>query len=43
MKKTITISSEVWADLLRIKADLKARSFDEVIKKLILTWRGENR
>jgi len=43
MKKTITISGEVWADLLRIKADLKARSFDEVIKRLILTWRGRDK
>ncbi|MHC1610881.1 MAG: hypothetical protein ACXQTW_04685 [Candidatus Methanospirareceae archaeon] len=33
--KTIRVSDETWANLLRLKADLRARSLDDVIKKLL--------
>ena len=37
--KTITISDEVWAELTHLKADLKARSLDEVLRRLLEAWK----
>jgi len=39
MGKTITIDDDVWADLLRIKADLKVRTYSEVLRRLIEKWK----
>jgi predicted CopG family antitoxin len=39
MGKTITIDEDVWADLLRIKADLKVRTYSEVLRRLIEKWK----
>jgi predicted CopG family antitoxin len=41
MGKTITIDDDVWADLLRIKADLRVRTYSEVIRRLIQKWREQ--
>jgi predicted CopG family antitoxin len=38
-KKTITIDEDIWADLLRLKADLKVRTHSEVLQKLIKKWK----
>lgn len=39
MKKTITLKVETWAELLKLKAELRTRSIDEVIMRLIKTWK----
>jgi predicted CopG family antitoxin len=39
MGKTITIDDDIWADLLRIKADLKVRTYSEVLRRLIEKWK----
>ncbi len=37
--KTIQVSDEVWAELLKLKADFRARSMDEVLRKVLNEWR----
>ena len=37
--KTVTTSDEVRAGLTRLKADLRARSLDEVLRKLLEAWK----
>jgi predicted CopG family antitoxin len=39
MTKTITVDDDVWADLLRLKADLKVRTYSEVLRRLIEKWK----
>jgi predicted CopG family antitoxin len=39
MGKTITIDDDVWADLLRLKADLRVRTHSEVLRRLIQKWK----
>jgi predicted CopG family antitoxin len=39
-KTTITVDNDVWAELIRIKADLRLSSYSEVIRRLIDRWRG---
>jgi len=39
LAKTIQISDEVWAELTHLKADLKARSLDEVLRRLLEAWK----
>jgi len=41
--KTVRVSDEVWAELLRLKAEFMARSMDEVIKKVLDEWRQSKR
>jgi predicted CopG family antitoxin len=41
MGKTITIDDDVWADLLRIKADLRVRTYSEVLRRLIEKWKKQ--
>jgi predicted CopG family antitoxin len=36
---TITVEEDVWAELLRLKADLRVRTYSEVIRKLIDKWK----
>jgi hypothetical protein len=37
--KTITVDDDVWGDLLRLKADLKVRTYSEVLRRLIQKWK----
>ena len=39
MGKTITIDDDVWSDLLRIKADLRVRTYSEVLRRLVQKWK----
>ena len=39
MKKTLSVSDEVWAELLRLKAEFRARSMDEVLRKVLDEWK----
>jgi len=34
-KKTLTVSKDTWAKLLKLKAEFNARSLDEVISELL--------
>jgi predicted CopG family antitoxin len=38
-RKTITISLEVWRQLLQLKAEMNARSLSEVLERIIKHWR----
>jgi len=40
MGKTITLKEDTWAELLKLKGELRARSLDDVIKRLIEKWRS---
>jgi len=37
--KSVQVSDEVWAELLKLKADFKARSMDEVIRRVLDEWK----
>jgi predicted CopG family antitoxin len=39
MRKTITLSYEIWKELLVLKAELNARSLDDVIRRLLEKWK----
>ena len=39
-KKTMTIDFESWRELTKIKLDLNANSLDDVVKKLLETWKA---
>jgi predicted CopG family antitoxin len=39
-RKTISIDEDVWAELLKLKADLRARTLSEVLRKLIEEWKS---
>jgi len=43
MKKTLSVSDEVWAELLKLKIELRARSVDEVLRKVLNEWRKSKR
>ena len=43
MKKTLSVSDEVWAELLRLKAEFRARSMDEVLRKVLNEWKRSKR
>jgi len=37
--KSVQVSDEVWAELLRLKADFRARSIDEVLRRVLGEWK----
>jgi len=37
--KSIQVSEGVWAELLRLKADFRARSMNEVLRRVLDEWR----
>jgi len=37
--KTIQVSDEIWAELLRLKANFRARSMDEVLRRVLSEWK----
>jgi predicted CopG family antitoxin len=39
MGKTIHVSDEVWAELTRLKVDFKAKTLDEVLRKVLGEWK----
>ena len=41
-KKTLTVSKDTWAKLLKLKAEFNARSLDEVISKLLERFKETN-
>jgi len=42
MKKSITLDEDVWAELLKLKADMRERSLSNVIRRLIENWRSKH-
>jgi len=40
-KKTITVSCNTWAELLKLKAELKARSINDVIKIMLKKFQNK--
>lgn len=43
MMKTIRVSDGVWAELLRLKADFRARSMDKVLRMVLSEWKRSRR
>jgi len=41
--KTVRVSDEVWAELLKLKAEFMARSMDEVLRKVLNEWKRSKR
>ncbi len=39
-KKTVTLDEDVWAELLKLKAEMRERSLSNVIRRLIDNWRS---
>ena len=37
--KSIQVSDEIWAELLRLKADFRAKSMEEVIRRVLDEWK----
>jgi predicted CopG family antitoxin len=43
MVKTVHVSEDVWVELMRLKLDLRARSMDEVLRRLLEAWKQSKR
>ncbi len=39
MGKTINVSDEVWAELTKLKVDFKAKTLDEVLRRILSEWK----
>jgi predicted CopG family antitoxin len=39
MGKTLHVSEDVWVELTKLKLELRARSMDEVLRRLLEVWK----
>lgn len=39
MGKTINVSEDVWAELTRLKVDFRAKTLNEVLRKVLDGWK----
>ncbi len=39
MVKTLHVTEDVWLELMRLKLELRARSMNEVLRRLLETWK----
>lgn len=43
MGKTVNVSEDVWVRLMKLKLELRARSIDEVLRRLLEVWKQSKR